>query len=443
MRAWLFERIGVPAGAAYFREDFAARIRALEQSQWDDPGVVALRQLDRLRALVAHARAKVPLYRDLYKDLRPEDLRSLEDARLLPPVTKEMLRDAYPERVAAEGTPAGDRIPNSTSGSTGTPLPFFMSRALLASKAARYFRGNVWAGARPGERIYQIWGKQEGGALRRAFIRHVAGRVNRSAFEMDERTMARYVEEILVMKPRILEAYTSAAHALARYLRDAGVPRLPVGAAVTSGETLADATRALVAERVAPVWNRYGSREFGAIAHECEAHDGLHVHAESFLLEAADPRGKSLTGEPGRLLVTCFDNVSQPFIRYEIGDVAILEPPGRCPCGRGLPRLREIQGRMVDLIVNPDGQVISVHYLTLLFEDYSACVRRFQAVQTAPDALEILLIPSGRIPPETLGELGRKVEAHAGPRMRVTLRPVEDIPAGPDGKRRLMKRAIP
>jgi len=443
MRAWLFERFGVPIGSAYFREDFGARLRRLEESQWHDPAVVAEQQLERLRSLVAHARSRVPLYQDLYKDVHPEDLQRLEDVQKLPPVTKEMLREAYPGGVVAAGTPPGDAIPNSTSGSTGTPLAFFMSRVLLASKAARYFRGNRWAGARPGERVYQIWGKQEGGALRRGFIRHVAGRINRSAFTMDEATMARYAAEIRRIGPRILEAYTSAAHALARHLRDAGEPRLPVGAVITSGETLSDTTRTLLAERVASVFNRYGSREFGAIAHECELHAGLHVHAESFLVEATDSRGRWRVGEPGRVLVTCFDNLSQPFIRYEIGDVAILEPEGCCPCGRGLPRLREIQGRMVDLIVNPDGQVISVHYLTLLFEDYSAHVRRFQAIQTDANALEILLVPTQRITPEVLGELQRKIEVHAGPRMRVTIRLTPDIPAGPDGKRRIMKRELP
>ena len=441
MRAALFRWMGVPLGSLYLRENFARRLRALERAEGDDPEAVTARQVASLRDLVAHARAKVPLYRELYKDVTPGDIRSPADTAMLPPVTKEMLREAYPDRVLAEGAPAGDRIANSTSGSTGTPLPFFMSRSLLAAKGARYLRGNRWAGARPGEPIYQIWGSQEGGALRRGFIRHLAGRVNRSAFDMSPAVMDAYAAEIRAMRPKIVEAYTSAAHALARRLRETGASRLPAGAAVTSGETLTDATRALVGERVAPVYNRYGSREFGAIAHECRARQGLHVHAGSFLAEVADGAGRPITGEPGRILITCFDNRTQPFIRYEIGDVGICESPGRCSCGMGLPRLREIKGRVVDLIVNPDGQVISIHYLTLLFEDHAAEVARFQAVQTAPDVLEILMIPTPRMTPEVRATLQARIEAHAGGRMRVELREVSDIPAGPDGKRRLMRRA--
>ncbi len=442
MRTALFRWVGVPLGALYLRENFGKRLQGLDRSECADPEAVAAVQVAALRKIVAHARARAPLYRDLYKDVPIEEIRTLADAALLPVVTKEMLREAYPDRVLAEGLSPRDRVPNSTSGSTGTPLPFFMSRALLAAKGARYLRGNRWAGARPGELIYQIWGRQEGGPLRRAFIRHLAGRINRSAFDMSPAVMDAYASEIRAMRPRIVEAYTSAAHAMARRLHETGADRLPAGVAVTSGETLADATRALVGERIAPVYNRYGSREFGAIAHECGAHAGLHVHAESFLAEVADGAGRPLTGRPGRVLVTCFDNLTQPFIRYEIGDVGIAEAPGRCACGMGLPRLREIQGRVVDLIVNPEGQVLSVHYLTLLFEDHAAEVVRFQAVQTAPDALEILIIPTPRMTQGARAELQARVEAHAGARMRVTLREVRDIPAGPEGKRRLMRRAF-
>ena len=102
-----------------------------------------------------------------------------------------------------------------------------------------------------------------------------------------------------------------------------------------------------------PVTNRYGCEEVSLIACECQRHDGLHVNADGIYLEVLRPDGTPCPpGEPGMIVVTDLVNRAMPIIRYQVGDMGVLSDR-QCPCGRGLPLLEKIEGRMADYVVTP------------------------------------------------------------------------------------------
>src|SRR5262249_37736012 len=128
---------------------------------------------------------------------------------------------------------------------------------------------------------------------------------------------------------------------------------------VTSAEVLTEADRTLVEQTFGcPVFNRYGSREVSVIATECECRTGLHVMAEGLLVEVVRGEAHARPGELGAILVTDLLNYGMPMIRYHIGDTGSWAD-GACPCGRGLPRLASVAGRVSDFVVGADGRVVA------------------------------------------------------------------------------------
>src|SRR5262249_36059664 len=113
-----------------------------------------------------------------------------------------------------------------------------------------------------------------------------------------------------------------------------------------------------------PVTNRYGCEEVSLIACECERHDGLHINADGVYVEVLRHDGTpAAPGEAGAVVVTALANRAMPILRYQVGDMAVASDRC-CPCGRGLPLLECIEGRVADYVVTPSGQLISGISLT-------------------------------------------------------------------------------
>ena len=443
MRTWLTQRILFPAVQAILGNGAWDCYNELNETQWHAPERIRRVQEEKLRQLLHHAYATVPLYRRAFDDagLTPDDIARIEDLTALPIQTKATLRRNHPDDTVSRTALAADRIANSTSGSTGSPFEFTMSRRLMGMRWGRYLRGQTWTGLRLGEHFLRIWGPHGRPFVERTAIGVTLNMTELSAFGMDHPRMLRYLDVIRRRRPRIIEAYASAAAGLAVFMNAHGIRDVHVEGVVTSGETLFESHRKAIEEAFhCPVYNRYGCREFGGIAHECAEHRGLHVNAESFIVEFVEDEHTAGTGLC-RVVLTNLDNFTMPFIRYDTGDV------GRagmtyCACGRGLPVVGAPFGRMIDLVFTPSGRMISVHFLTLLFGDYNRYVSGFQAIQTAPDRLQVLFVPTDDLTPMVEKELHGRLQEHTGDDMHVLLEPVSELPEGDNGKRALLRSEI-
>ncbi|HHT9152071.1 MAG TPA: phenylacetate--CoA ligase family protein [Candidatus Hypogeohydataceae bacterium YC40] len=104
----------------------------------------------------------------------------------------------------------------------------------------------------------------------------------------------------------------------------------------------------------------YGSNEGGCIAWECPQCNGYHVNIDMLVLEILE-NGKSVPpGKEGEVVITNLHSYAMPLIRYRLGDIGTLSPEVPS-CGRGMPLLKEITGRIDDFIVLPSGKRISPH----------------------------------------------------------------------------------
>jgi len=243
---------------------------------------------------------------------------------------------------------------------------------------------------------------------------------------------SKFVSEIRRLKPRAMVAYTQAAVAFARYLRQQKIGDIQIDSIVTTAEMLLPGQREFLEETLGgKVFNRYGCREVSVIASECEFHRGMHVNADALLVEIVPDASRP--GKAGRILVTDLLNYSMPLIRYEIGDVGEWAEDQNCPCGRQLPLLADVQGRITDFLVLSDGRQISGPALTLVVSDM-ADVRQVQFVQRAPDLVLLRVVPGKNYGPGTEQELRKRISLYFEGRAELQIQLTDSIASEISGK---------
>jgi phenylacetate-CoA ligase len=225
--------------------------------------------------------------------------------------------------------------------------------------------------------------------------------------------------------------YVSSLERFAEFVLRAKLQLPPIRAVIGAAEPLFEVTRATIESAMqAPVFNTYGSREFMSVAGECERHAGLHVNAENLLVETERPGSDS-----SEILVTDLHNHGMPFVRYRTGDAGRLLN-GTCACGRGLPMLGAIDGRVLDVLRSADGRTVPGEFFPHLLKDVPEIVQ-FQVEQKTPAHIVITAVLSGALSDKSAALLNGEVAKVFGTATRCELRQVDEIRALPSGKRRV------
>jgi phenylacetate-CoA ligase len=430
-----------------FNREFERWMELFEQSQWWKPEILMAHQERELAALVTHCYETVPFYRRVMEEqhLRPDDIRTRQDLSKLPIVTKDLIR-RNPADFLARGQPASSLKESPTSGTTGASFTVLWDRPTDVLWNAVLWRHRGWSGFRFGGRHATLLGRV---AVPLRQSRPPFWRVNRpwnqvvfSSFHLKAENIRSYVEAMRAFEIEALECYPSTGYILARFLEDRG-ERLPLKHVFTSSETLLPIQRETM-QRVfgVGVKDYYGMSEAVLFAGECGQGAGYHLHAEIGIEEIVDERGDPLPpGRHGRLLGTGLVNRAMPLLRYEVGDVSALRPEP-CPCGRGLPLLDPVTTKAEDIVVAPDGRLISSSTLTHPFKPLGR-VEKSQIVQEALDRLLIRIVPRPDYGEEDTRHLIREMQRRVGSDMRIEVVLVDDIPPGASGKYRWVISKVP
>lgn len=401
-------------------------------------------QRGKLERLLDFASRHVPYYRNLFKDtgLSPRQLAELENFGKIPPLTKAAISTNL-DGLISEDLSRNGLITNSTSGSTGESLFFYTDQRSTTSRKAVEIRGKEWAGWRSGERIVSLWGSPIDQRARASIRATVHGWITQkkslSSFDLTPPMMDRYITEILRFKPVIFVSYSGPLEQFAIHCLEKSIVFPSLKGIITSAEKLWPHQRRKIemAFKV-PVFDRYGSRELGNIAQECEHHDGLHVFVDRVLLEIVDENGKACPpGRPGRILVTDLDNYGSPMIRYEIGDNATWSDGESCPCGRGLPKLKQIDGRTMEVVFTPSGNRIGGTFWTFLFKSRPG-IRQFQVIQDKIDGIQVRYLVGPEFDLQSLDYFREKIVEKTGASFAVEFVEVDQIELTKSGKRKLI-----
>jgi phenylacetate-coenzyme A ligase PaaK-like adenylate-forming protein len=321
-------------------------------------------QTQQLRQLLTHSQRLVPYYREAFSSvgLSVQDLGQfkLRDLLQLPLVDKETIR-AVPSQFMAANVSQKQLHTYLTSGSTGTPLAINFSSQMHQSWTAAYeARCRRWAGVNHKMKRAMIGGRV---VVPKAESRPPFWRYNlsekqlyMSAFHISPANAKTYVEALNSYKPDYLVGYASSHFFLARLICEMGLVVHRPKAVLVSSEKLTDDMRQTIQQAYGcQVFDGYSGVEVCCLASECEYHQ-LHVSPDVGLIELLDKSGVPVaSGEVGEIVATGFLNFAQPLIRYRTGDEAIASNQP-CPCGRNLPVLKELVGRLEDTVIGADGR---------------------------------------------------------------------------------------
>lgn len=379
-------------------------LNQFRESQWQSSDELRSRSWQEVQSMLRYASSAVPLYREKFHaaGIKPEDVRQPEDFLAVPIVTKDELRDALRERwPLASDTDSRQVATLVTTGSTGAPFVFPIDKNAQHKRAGIVLRDIEWYGHRLGDRNARLWRTDSRPALSERLKRQVFGRrleisthndADPDSAGVDERKLQSWCDSIRRYRPKVLDGYVSALTLLARYILERRLTGLGCEAVVTGGEYLSDHARKLIENAFGcAVFNRYGGTELGFVAHECghNPEHKLHVNTELLWLEFLVDARPARPGELGEVVATDFSNRAMPLIRYKAGDVgAPASPDETCPCGRGLPLIDKIEGRINDLFVLPDGRLLVSHLWHKLFRD-KEFVREFQLIQRQKDLVQV------------------------------------------------------
>jgi phenylacetate-CoA ligase len=394
--------------------------------------------------LLKHAYETVPYYRKAFRmrHLSPEDVKSIVDLNKLPQLTKEDVQNRRRELLST----ACDRrsLMPYQSGGTGNPIKFFITKDSYSWEIAAEFRAYGWAGYELGDRCFMFWGSPIDLSRAESLVRRINHRLERvliaGTYVLSDRVFEKFAQMLRRFHPKIIRGYASSVALMARYLNDKQICDIRPKAVITAAETLQKPMRKEIEKAFdCPVFDYYGSREIGAIASECQEHVGYHISAENVVVEFVEENEPVSADERGLMLVTDLRNFGMPFIRYKIGDVG---KPSKdlCPCGRGLPLMSSIEGRVSDFMASYDEtrkRVIPVGpiYPVIITAAMHLPIENFQAVQDDIDSIRVKVVRSEGYTQEHTDYMVKYIHEQLGSSLKIEIEFVDSIPPLPSGKR--------
>jgi phenylacetate-CoA ligase len=389
--SWRSRRFGgvfsKEAKAFHARESFTPH-------QWRHYQAQALRRI--LRAAL-----RAPYYKEAFSlsgfseknidAFQPDDLKDLA------PLEKDKIR-RNPKSLIVENNPEKLHL-YLTSGTTGTPMEIYFSDEMHQKWSAAYeIRCRRWAGLDNSMSRAMIGGRlvvPEANA-KPPFWRYnfAEKQLYMSAFHISPENVPHYAKALAKYKPDYLVGYASAHYFLARMMQQQKLKPHRPKAVLTSSEKLTPEMREVL-EKVyrCRVFDAYSGVEACCLASECDS-GRMHVSPDVGIIEIVDPDGRPVkTGEVGEIVATGLLNEAQPLIRYRTGDYATLSDE-KCLCGRAMPVLKELVGRLEDTVVGIDGrEMVRFHGIFVGVPK----IREGQVIQETLSDLRLKLVADGRL----------------------------------------------
>ena len=379
-----------------FQRNIAAFVRL-------DPARAAVRSQESLHKYLTYCRTYSPYWRERW----PKEAANfaIEEAdhvlKLLPPLSKSDLREHASElRILRDRRKAADGFPDTprqttirSGGSTGMPVSVTIDSNYSARNRATCDFFYRLCGLHPGEPFFYIWGSPNElsdlkNSPKKRMSMWLRGAHPIPAFALSPariRAVQSEVERYRSIHSAV--CFASAVETIANYAEREKLRFRRLRRIFTGGGLLHEPLRCSLQKHLADeVFNTYGTRDLGMIAHETPAHDGLAIAEWFNKVEILDADSRPVAaGELGQVHVTAINNFSHALIRVAMGDMARWQPDkGRNPVPTS--RICELAGRTAEQLIGPGEIVIDpsavIHLVGVLIAP--AWLRKFQLVQHTP-----------------------------------------------------------
>jgi phenylacetate-CoA ligase len=399
-------------------------------------------QQKKLYKIIEYASENIPYYKKIIQEYNiqfSEDT-IFDDIKKYPILTKDIIRNRFDKLYKFRDD---TYYRNSSGGSTGEPVRFYQDSDYFAWNIATKILFDEWAGRKIGEPMVKLWGSIQdilrGGQGFKGYLRQqLSGVTTLGSTKMTEKDMYEYVQRINHIKPRLILAYANCIGELARFIQKYHLSIYSPGAIMTSACVLFPEIKKNIEDVFqTTLFNRYGSREVGDIACNCEKSIGLHLISDIHYLEIVDDEGRELkAGKSGNIIITLLTNYTMPLIRYKIGDRGVLSEKNSL-CRHGLPFLEKIEGRIVGHFKNKFGDIISGgFFFTILLSCKN--IKQFQIIQEAIDYISINLVLIDKTKLKNMKkdfkEINRKIKLVMGNGTKIKYNIVDEIKPSSFGK---------
>lgn len=420
-----------------------AMLYQFEQTQWWPADRLLDQQLRQLQLLLQHAVATVPYYRERLgaAGFDPKQKLTVDVFRALPLLTRRDIQNAG-AALHSTALPAayGDVGETRTSGSTGAPVIVRRTQVDQLLWEANLLRDHQWhqrdlSGKLAVVRAVGDVGKPPHGAKAAnwgipATELYRTGPLVKidSAADMD--IQARW---LIKHNPDYLLTYPGIVKSMVAWFASHGERPTRLREIRTVGESVDPSLRAACRDVLGiPIVDGYSSQELGYLALQCPVSDLYHVMSECVLLEIIDDNGKPcMPGEIGQVVATSLHSAAMPLIRYTLGDHAEAGPV--CACGRGLPTIKRIVGRIRNLLMLPSGKRFRVSFHPE-FEKFPM-VRQFQLIQRTLHEIEARLVVDVPLSAELESGLRAGLQSAMTYPFHISfIYFSEELPRGPGGK---------
>jgi len=370
----------------------------------------------KLKNLLIHSYNTVPYYHEKWKKigLNPTlDFNSLDDMKKIPPLTKYDIQNNL-EKLISTKFNKKELIRNYTGGSTGKPLIFYQTPESKQWGSADILRHFSMCGWNLGDKYAFLWGADRD-KPKDKIIEKIRKKVQRfkwyNSFMLSEQKLEEIYLDLLNYSPKLLIGYATSLYQLSLFLEKKNI-KLAIHAVQSSAEKLYDFQRDKIKKYISNnIFDRYGCREVGNIAHECFDHSGLHVSEIINYVEILDKKGNNIEeNKEGLITVTNLYNYGMPFIRYQNEDIGSFLSYEKCNCGRETKKLLPSVGRVSDNILTSTGKIIHGEMFTHLFYNYPQ-INQFQLSQENLYEIVIKILPNKKYPITSLNKILEEIKS--------------------------------
>ena len=381
-----------------------------------------------------------------YKDLA--GMTTFTNWEELPVLNKKNLQKPLLERLS-EGYSAKNSYVNKTSGSSGTPFIFAKDKYCHAMTWASNIYRFGWYGidfnTSYQARFYGIPMDFIGNKKER-FKDFLSHRYRFSIFDLSDEILEGFLNHFRTKKFDYINGYTSSIVLFAKFLQKRNIilitvcPTLKV--CMVTSEMLFEEDKLLLEKQFGiPIVNEYGASELDLIAFQNKAGE-WQVNSETLFVEILDDNNKAVpNGTSGRIVITSLFNKAHPFIRYDIGDIGILDEKSTLQ----KPILKKLIGRTNDVAILPSGKKspgLTFYYVTKSIIEDDGNVKEFVIKQTKIDTFEIEYVSETKLNLAQIEKIEKAIALYLEPNLKFSFLRKKSLERSNRGKLKQFKSMI-
>lgn len=433
LKFFLLENILLPLGDKVLGSTFIANLKSWRGIFNRNSADLQLLQEEKLTVLLKHASKNSPYFK--LQNI-PEKKDPYTWLKSYPVLAKKTFRENL-EYILTK--PLDQNLTSvMSSGSTGPPSKVYFSKNELSNNRALQIIWWEWAGYKFGNSVLQT-----GVNMKRSFEKKAKDKLlNTRYIDAMSHSETQILEELYLLRRQPKDhfvAYASSLYLFAKTATAHGIIDVKFQSAISLGEKLLPQFREAIEKAFScKVYDTYGASEGFLIASQCRE-GKYHLMTPHVVVEILNDHNEEVEpGQTGRVVLTGLDNLTTPMIRYEVGDLAVKGYPATCPCGLGLPVLKEIIGRLTEFLITPAGKFITVQTVVRVLKQFPE-IEQFKVIQKDVNLYKLIYISPKNQLDVREREIRKMFEEVFGEPLRFEFEKVKELPKAKTGKFQLVE----